>query len=124
MKTSTTADSRLDALLQWLQTLPADLGLEPDSLAPVSGDASFRRYYRIQARDGSRIVMDAPPPHEDCSPFVQIAQGLAAAGLIVPAIFAHDTDRGFLLISDLGRQSYYDAIQAGLAAPDLQQRYR
>lgn len=124
MKNPTTPDARLDALMQWLRSLPAELRLEPDSLAPVSGDASFRRYFRIEGRGGSLVIMDAPPPHEDCGPFVRIARQLAAAGLTVPDIFAHDTARGFLLLSDLGRQTYYEAIQAGLAPQDLQRRYR
>ncbi len=123
MKDQSPSDPRLDSLAQWLRTLPAELGLEPDSLAPVSGDASFRRYFRIEARGGTLIVMDAPPPHEDCGPFVCIARRLASAGLTVPAIFAHDAARGFLLLSDLGRQTYYDAIQAGLDPQVLQRRY-
>ncbi|MER1968835.1 phosphotransferase [Castellaniella sp. GW247-6E4] len=124
MKTPPAPDPRLDSLKQWLRTLPAALGVEPDSLTPVSGDASFRRYFRVATSGGTRIVMDAPPPHEDCGPFVRIAQRLAGAGLTVPAIFAHETARGFLLLSDLGRQTYYEAIQAGLDPQALQRRYR
>uniref|UniRef100_UPI0033407963 aminoglycoside phosphotransferase family protein n=1 Tax=Castellaniella defragrans TaxID=75697 RepID=UPI0033407963 len=124
MQNPTSPDPRLDSLTQWLRALPADLGLEPDSLAPVSGDASFRRYFRVDSRDGTRIVMDAPPPHEDCGPFVRIARQLAAAGLTVPTIFAHDRAQGFLLLSDLGRQTYYEAVQAGMDPAILQRRYR
>ncbi|MBV6273558.1 phosphotransferase [Alcaligenaceae bacterium CGII-47] len=118
------SDPRLDALRQWLNLLPDALGIKPDTLAPASGDASFRRYFRIQSERGALIVMDAPPPDEDCHPFVQIAAILSQAGLNVPAIFAQDTTQGFLLLSDLGRQTYYDAIQMGLDGADLQTRYR
>ena len=118
------ADARFDALLRWLDTLPAELGLEPDSLQPASGDASFRRYFRIRAGAVSRIIMDAPPPHEDCRPFIRIAQRLAQAGLNVPVIFAQDTGQGFMMLSDLGTQTYYEAIQDGLDGAALQTRYR
>lgn len=117
-------DPRLDALDQWLHALPDDLGLEPATLAPASGDASFRRYFRIQSARGTLIVMDAPPPHEDCLPFIQVATILSQAGLNVPAIFAQDAEQGFLLLSDLGSQTYYDAIQLGLDDTSLQARYR
>lgn len=117
-------DSRLNALRQWLNTLPDALGLEPSTLESASGDASFRRYFRIQSTRGSLIVMDAPPPQEDCRPFVQVASILSRAGLNVPAIFAQDTTHGFLLLSDLGRQTYYDAVVAGLDGTALQRRYR
>lgn len=117
-------DYRLDALYQWLNTLPDGLGLEHSTLLPASGDASFRRYFRIQSAQGSLIVMDAPPPQEDCRPFVQVAATLSQAGLNVPVIFAQDTVQGFLLLSDLGSQTYYDAIQTGLDDTALQARYR
>lgn len=113
-----TPDTRLAALRQWLETHAAAQGLRLDTLAPVSGDASFRRYFRIQAAGGPQIVMDAPPPHEDCRPFVAIAQRLAAGGLHVPTILAQDLDRGFLLLTDLGKQTFYEAVQAGLTQDD------
>lgn len=118
------ADARLDALLRWLDTLPADLGLQADTLQPASGDASFRRYFRIHAGPTQRIIMDAPPPHEDCRPFTRIAQRLAQAGLNVPVIFAQDAEQGFMVLSDLGTRTYYEAIRDGLNGPALQTRYR
>ena len=98
---TSTPDLRLDALRRWLDRHADRLGLVPDSLAPVSGDASFRRYFRLRTADGTLIVMDAPPPHEDCAPFVRIAGLLARGGLRVPEILAQDLDQGFLLLNDL-----------------------
>ncbi len=80
------------------------------SLAPASADASFRRYFRVTLPDTTLIVMDAPPEHEDCRPFVQVAGLMAAAGLNVPTILAQDLARGFLLLSDLGSTTYLAAI--------------
>ena len=48
-------------------------------LTAASSDASFRRYFRWQGGDRSLIVMDAPPPQEDCRPFVKVAQMLDEA---------------------------------------------
>ena len=84
-------------------------------LTAASSDASFRRYFRWQGGEHSLIVMDAPPPQEDCRPFVKVAQMLDEAGVHVPQVLAADLDRGFLLLTDLGRQTYLDVIDAGNA---------
>ncbi|MBC8008384.1 MAG: phosphotransferase [Prolixibacteraceae bacterium] len=80
------------------------------SLAPASADASFRRYFRVTLPDGTLIVMDAPPEHEDCRAFVHVAGLMATAGLNVPAIVAQDLAQGFLLLSDLGSTTYLAAL--------------
>src|SRR5690606_29269391 len=77
---------------------------------PASSDASFRRYFRWEGDSRSLILMDAPPPQEDCRPFVKIARLLADAGINVPQIHAEDLQHGFLLLSDLGRQTYLEVI--------------
>jgi aminoglycoside/choline kinase family phosphotransferase len=68
--------------------------------------------------------MDAPPPQENCRPFVDVAQRLAAVSLNVPTILAQDLTQGFLLLTDLGPHTYYDSIQSGLADASLQAMYR
>ena len=90
------SDARFDALCAWLErALPAPI----ESIAPASADASFRRYFRITLQTptalpgaGSRvrtlIAMDAPPPQEDCRPFVAVAALLSAAGVHAPAVVA------------------------------------
>jgi aminoglycoside/choline kinase family phosphotransferase len=87
-------------------------------LTAASSDASFRRYFRWQGEGHSLIVMDAPPPQENCKPFVDIAFLLAKSGINVPKIYAEDLDRGFLLLNDLGNQTYLDVIN-GENADDL-----
>ena len=85
------------------------------SLAPASADASFRRYFRVSLTDTTLIVMDAPPEHEDCAPFVRIAGLMAAAGLNVPKVLAQDLAQGLLLLSDLGSTTYLTALNDGNA---------
>ncbi|HEU0230034.1 MAG TPA: phosphotransferase [Burkholderiaceae bacterium] len=118
------SDSRMAALGAWLDSLAPKHHLRVDTLCAASSDASFRRYFRLQAGERTLIVMDAPPPHEDCRPFVHVAGLLSDTGINVPAILAQDTRQGFLLLSDLGTQTYYQAIQAGMDDATLQQAYR
>jgi aminoglycoside/choline kinase family phosphotransferase len=56
--------------------------------------------------------MDAPPPQENCKPFVDIAFLLAKSGINVPKIYAEDLERGFLLLNDLGNKTYLDVIDS------------
>lgn len=103
------SDSRKAEMLAWLATIDAVAGLNPE---PASADASFRRYFRLQADQQSFIVMDAPPPKEDCLPFVRIAAYLEAMQLSAPRILEANIERGFLLLSDLGSQSYLMTLAA------------
>ncbi|MHA6198638.1 aminoglycoside phosphotransferase family protein [Pseudomonas wadenswilerensis] len=112
-------DVRLQHLTVWLDEQLANLfrtqgwGQVPaGSLTAASSDASFRRYFRWQAEGRSFIIMDAPPPQENCRPFVEMARLLATAAVNVPVIHAEDLERGFLLLSDLGNQTYLDVIDA------------
>jgi aminoglycoside/choline kinase family phosphotransferase len=108
---------------RWLDALAATHGLRRDTLAPASADASFRRYFRIEAAQGSCIVMDAPPPQEDVRPFVQVAGLLRGAGLNAPQVLACDAERGFVLLSDLGSRLYLDALrEAGAREADALMR--
>jgi aminoglycoside/choline kinase family phosphotransferase len=88
-------------------------------LAPASGDASFRRYFRLQKGGESFIVMDAPPPQEDCLPFVRVAGYLEAMGINAPRVIEADLERGYLLLTDLGSALYLDTLEADAASVDL-----
>jgi len=117
------ADERLDTLRAWLDhALPAPM----TAIEPASVDASFRRYFRVtlgsaiavpdrSQRAATLIAMDAPPPQEDCRPYVAAAKLLAAAGVHAPAVLAMDLQRGFLLLTDLGTRMYVDALDATTA---------
>src|SRR5512136_3056411 len=86
------------------------------SLAPASADASFRRYFRVTLPERTLIAMDAPPQHENCAPFLHVAELFAAAGVNVPRILAQDLAQGFLLLSDLGNTTYLAALNEQSAA--------
>lgn len=79
----------------------------------LAGDASFRRYDRARHADGRiAVLMDAPPPQENVAPFVTVAQWLAASGFAAPRIFAEDREHGFLLLEDLGDDSFTRVLAA------------
>jgi aminoglycoside/choline kinase family phosphotransferase len=97
----------LELLRDWL-----DHGLTfgADRIAPASGDASFRRYFRVW-RDGETfIAMDAPPGREDVRPYLTIARMLAEIGVHVPRILAEQPAQGFLLVTDLGTRHYLEDL--------------
>ncbi|MFT3664026.1 aminoglycoside phosphotransferase family protein [Piscinibacter sp.] len=116
-------EARRAAFERWLAGIAPAHRLVPASLRSASSDASFRRYFRIDAEAGgahpSFIVMDAPPPQEDVRPFVAVARLLHEAGLLAPQVIERDEARGFLLLSDLGSRLYLaelrEAVERGEA---------
>ncbi len=98
----------------WLQTLYPG---QTFKLSPASADASFRRYFRTEFHDAkgkksTRIIMDAPPSHEDCRPWLHVQELFHAAGAHVPEVLAQDLEQGFLLLSDLGNTTYLNELTA------------
>ena len=108
-------DNRQQQLETWLSTA---LQSAQFTLTTASADASFRRYFRVHVADKTLIAMDAPPTHESCAPFVQVAQLLAEAGLNAPKVLAQDLAQGFLLLSDLGDDTYLSKLNTE-TAPEL-----
>lgn len=106
---------RRTQLKQWLDSLYPSNRF---TLAPASADASFRRYFRVTFEDralSTLIAMDAPPEHEDCRPFIKVAGLLSEAGLNAPKIVAQQLEQGFLLLTDLGTETFLHAINEGNA---------
>ena len=101
-------DGRAAALAAWLRDA---LGTSAFRIEPASEDASFRRYFRVHAGSRTRVAMDAPPPMEDCRPFVSVLGLLRGAGVNAPRLHAADVERGFLLLDDLGSVCYLDVIE-------------
>jgi N-acetylmuramate 1-kinase len=104
-------EARHAAFERWFDSVAPRHGLDRTTLAPASADASFRRYFRVAGGAGSLIVMDAPPPQEDVRPFVQLAGLIDGAGLHAPRVLECDAAQGFLLLTDLGRKLYLDALK-------------
>jgi len=96
-------------LTEWLHSLYPN---ENFTISPASADASFRRYFRARFPDNTLIVMDAPPQHEDCKPFLHVGKLFENAGVHVPHIYAQNLEQGFLLLSDLGGSTYLEVLGA------------
>jgi len=90
----------------------AKLGWGEGDVLPLAGDASFRRYFRVADHGRSAILMDAPPPHEDPRPFIQVAQWLVDRGFPAPAIFGTDLQQGLVLIEDFGDARMRETVDA------------
>ncbi|MGC9386137.1 MAG: aminoglycoside phosphotransferase family protein [Hydrogenovibrio sp.] len=107
--------SRYQQLQDWLSQCAALAGAAVSQPVPASSDASFRRYFRIDVARPHQpvttaIIMDAPPQHEDCEPFVRIADQLSGMGLTVPEVLEQDVAQGFLLLRDLGTETYLNRL--------------
>lgn len=105
------------ALKVWAREfLPA--GVVADSLVdavPITGDAGFRHYYRLNTLP-TLIAVIAPPDRENNPAFVAKGRALAHAGVHVPAIHAVDFQRGFMLLEDLGDRLFLPLLNAETAA--------
>jgi N-acetylmuramate 1-kinase len=89
------------------------------AVVPLTGDASFRRYYRLAGCGRSTVLMDAPPPQEEVGPYVTVAGLLRRLGLSAPEVLAEDHEEGFLLLEDFGDDTYTRLLDRGCDEPGL-----
>lgn len=95
-----------------MEDFVARSGWRGAELRPLAGDASFRRYERVHLDGRQAVLMDAPPDKEDIAPFVKVARYLESLGFSAPRILAEDSRNGFLLLEDLGDDSYTRVLQS------------
>lgn len=129
-------DQRRDALLAWARDCLVDMtghSAVEGEVEVVSGDASFRRYFRLRlahalecdlelVSESKRsfllhsqfILVDAPPAHEDSEQFVLVANLFRKAGMLTPRVLEVDFEQGFMLLQDFGDALYLPALQAGV----------
>lgn len=100
---------RENALYEWLKPT---LQNKPFTIHPLTGDASFRRYYRINCDNKTYIVMDAPPDKEAITPFIDVNDILSTTGVLTPHIYATDINQGFLLLDDFGDKLLLNALSS------------
>jgi aminoglycoside/choline kinase family phosphotransferase len=104
---------------------------------PLPGDASTRRYMRLDRGGRKAMLMDQPQAAEtpaapagasaaerralgynavarlagaDCGRFIAAANYLRKRGLSAPEIIAADTAQGFVILEDLGDSLYADVV--------------
>jgi len=99
----------MSELPQGLAEFVARAGWAGAEIAPLPGDASFRRYFRLsRGSSETAMLMHAPPPHEDPAPFLHVAHWLNERGMRGPAIFAEDAAAGWVLTEDFGNDRMRD----------------
>jgi len=113
-------DPRFQALTDWCRQQLSDKTI---SLEAVSGDASFRRYFRTNSHP-SLIAVDAPPEKENSQAFVSIDRALFSHGVRVPQIKMVDLEKGFMLLEDFGNNLLLDFLQSNLAKDSADDYYQ
>ena len=93
----------------------ADRGID---FSIVSGDASFRRYFRLAIGGQTFIAVDAPPEHEDSASFIHVDGLFLGAGVRVPGVYASDLDQGFMLLEDFGDETYLPTLLKARSSED------
>ncbi|MDC3188521.1 phosphotransferase [Pseudoalteromonas elyakovii] len=79
-------------------------------LAAITGDASFRRYFRVNTSEESYIVMDSDPDKLDNTPYIELNKVFSQHGFKLPKILQADEKQGFFLLSDLGNTHLADLL--------------
>jgi len=105
---SSAGDVRKTHALVWAQVALK----QAVTLLPLAGDASFRRYFRVNYADKQYVLMDAPPERENVQPFLAVCDWMQQAGLHVPQLIAADAEQGFLLLEDFGDVTWAAYLQA------------
>lgn len=103
-------DKRQEQLKKWSLS---QLNLDTGDWSVVSGDASFRRYFRIIRDQKSWICVDAPPEHENSAQFIKVANLLNKVN--APKVIAQDLELGFMLLSDLGDELFLPLLNESSA---------
>ena len=113
---SSKANNTINALEQWCHQQLSNIGMTGSyAMCALSGDASFRQYYRLRGLHSSFIAVNAPPASEKNDEFIAISDLFNDAGLLVPQVLGFDDARGFMLLTDLGDELLLDTINASNA---------
>jgi aminoglycoside/choline kinase family phosphotransferase len=109
--------TRAAAFRHWFDAVAPRHALDAATLRLASADASTRRYFRVDGAPAtltpaiSCIVMDSPTADASVATFVRIGAQIREAGLHAPRVLEQDAAQGFLLLDDLGDQTYLAALE-------------
>ncbi len=108
-----TRDARVERFL-------ATHGLADVPRRPLAGDASARRYFRLEpAGRPTLILADSPFPDADVRPFIAVGGLLSDLGFSVPEILASAPEDGQLLLEDFGDHTFSRLLDGGADAGAL-----
>jgi N-acetylmuramate 1-kinase len=86
---------------------------------PLAGDASVRRYDRLEAAGRFAVLMDSSADPASVQRFVQVGALLRQHGFSAPEVYAADPAAGLLLIEDFGDESFARLLARGANKHDL-----
>jgi len=108
------SDTETRDLPDGLEEFIAAAGWGDAAITAIPGDASFRRYFRLRRDDlpQTAMLMHAPPPEENPTPFLDVAYWLAQNDMRAPAIYAEDAAKGWVLTEDFGDERMREYVDA------------
>ncbi len=107
------ANNTINELELWCRTQLSNIGVTGSyTMTPLSGDASFRQYFRLKGLHSSFIAVNAPPSTEKNDEFVAISDLFDKAGLTVPRVLGLEEEQGFILLTDLGDELLLNTLNA------------
>ena len=112
--------SRQAQLKNWVQQVWPFADRDHIVLDRVSGDASFRQYFRAVSPSATLIAVDAPPDKENSEPFVTIANDWLSKGIRVPQVISDDLSLGFMLLEDFSDTQLIDTLEPNRPNPYLE----
>lgn len=89
-------------LPQGVEAFLKEAGWAGAAIDPIAGDASLRRYFRVEKEAERAMLMYAPPPGEDPGAFLRVADWLTRHQMRAPRIHASAPDAGWILLEDFG----------------------
>ncbi len=96
-----------------LENIARRLALPPETLTPLAGDASERRFFRVAGRQGGAgavlVVFPEGTAEEESVRYTATGHLLREAGLPVPGIYRRTA--GALLVEDCGDRLLQDAVR-------------
>lgn len=82
------------------------------TITPITGDASFKVFYRVTHDHKNYMLMSAPLGKEKVTEFYEIDKLLIERGVNAPKILSVDLSLGYFLMEDFGELLYSQALSS------------
>ena len=80
-------------------------------ILPITGDASFRTFYRFISNKNSKIIVFAKKEkYKNLIAYSAINNFLRANKILAPKLYTHNYSKGIIVIEDFGDISFYKAL--------------
>ena len=80
-------------------------------IQPISGDASFRTFYRFISNKSSKIIVFAKKEkYKNLIAYSAINKFLRANKILTPKLYTHNYPKGIIVIEDFGDLSFYKVL--------------